>query len=119
MTSLDLAMYGFAFCHLSVIRFFCFQVVDCGDPGQAVNGITNITDASRYKSVVTYKCLTGYIKERGWFTRECIANETHAMWTGSTLVCKRTYAKVNFVRNCGIYHKDGLLVVFKKSAIRL
>ena len=76
--------------------FLLFQAVNCGDPGQAVNGITNITDGSRYKSLVTYKCLYGYVKERGWFKRECVANETHAMWTGATLVCKRMYAGMNF-----------------------
>ena len=67
---------------------YSISAVNCGDPGLAINGNTTVTNGNNWKSIVTYKCLAGYMKESGTDQRECIANETHASWTGSTLVCK-------------------------------
>ena len=83
----------------------------------AVNADTNITDGSRYRSVVTYKCFYGYVKEKGSFRRECVANETHAMWTGSTLACKRMYDVVNFLEDfimMSCYVAGSILCVHRK-----
>ena len=81
----------------NVLCKFLILAVNCGDPGSAVNGNTTVTNGNNWKSIVTYKCLTGYIKESGTDQRECVANETHASWTGSTLVCKSMSFIVSYI----------------------
>lgn len=82
---------------------FPISAVNCGDPGSAVNGNTTITNGNNWKSIVTYKCLIGHIKESGTNQRECVANETHASWTGSTLICKSMPFMISYI-SCFIFH---------------
>eukprot|EP00794_Sanderia_malayensis_P018983 gene18983-20890_t len=65
------------------------EIVNCGDPGMVSHAARNVTNGFGFQSVVTYSCLTGYFKSSGTLNRKCIANETHAYWTGSLPMCQR------------------------------
>ena len=57
-----------------------------------MNSITNVTDGSSFMSKINYECLDGHIRENGSLQRECLANETHAFWTGLPFVCKSMFS---------------------------
>ena len=57
--------------------------IDCGDPGDLVDGSNDLTDGTIYQSVVTYQCDTGYTLV-GIDTRVC--QET-GLWSGDAPTC--------------------------------
>eukprot|EP00795_Rhopilema_esculentum_P001778 gene1778-16265_t len=86
------------------------NAVNCGDPGASVNAITNVTDGSNFMSKINYECLEGHIRENGSLQRECLANKTHAFWTGLPLVCKRiSCGRLTEIANGKLVYLNGTL----------
>ena len=63
-------------------------VVDCEDPGFAINGERTLSSTT-YNSVVTYTCHVGYTLQ-GTNTRTCQSN---GQWSGSVPQCIRMFCK--------------------------
>ena len=77
-------IFSFDFHLLLTVRFI---VVDCGPPGNPVNGQVDISSRTIYNHIVTYTCITGYILT-GTSTSTCGSD---GAWSPAAPTCESEY----------------------------